>query len=1268
MSSTSSGGALPYPWYHGSITRLQTEDNLTRANKTGSFLVRDSESFKGAYVLSVLCDDRIYQYRILPTADGAGYLIKSSDATKQHTFSNLAELIKSYSLTNNGLCCALRYPSEAQKLETEEDQDSDDEPPLSDDDETNSLTSASSTEIALHVLQSRLDHLNVNSLDTIFLEKLREYMGSKVKQDYDDIKGGATTATNLRQLILTSANDLTRQVDLFLMKMQALQQLFDLSAIPSKTNSADKASRAGSDLKQLFGKLGECQARVTTLENKAVATFQELHKTEVRIPIPSTIQEEELDLTDDCCESPMYMGGGNTDSSDSIKTPSLPSNSTMSMTSFEVKVEGALKNTKVKLTVDTSHGNMSITKHSGKDMKEEMTPYKHENIVQLVKSRVNNLKLMIRFSNGKKKEFNFEDAKKRETFCQLIQYMKVLHSTSSEVDQISVFIGTWNMGAAMPPSSISSWLLCQGDGKTRDPSLAAVPHDIYIIGTQEFKSAAISDKDWINRVKAEIGRISGLNKEYVSVSLTSLWGLRLSVLVRPDHVHQISHVRESIVRTGIANTLGNKGAVGVSFLFSGTSFCFINAHLTSGTEKCTRRNNNYHDILRGLSLSSKAMSLFDLTNQFHHMFFLGDLNYRIEWNVPDILRNIAQKNYAVLFDHEQLKREKDKGKIFVDFDEEEITFPPTYRYKLGDRLVYDYKKVKKTMVRINEPSWCDRVTWRSYPGMHIVNTSYGCTTDIVTSDHSAVFSTFDVGIVATSVIPKERFQGGAVENVKIVFVSAAATIFTSMCGNFYLEFYSNCLEAGSVKSGLNRTCLQETPASGGSQIRPSWSVEEFPRLTPLLSDYDYLEEQHILVAIKSSESEESYGEFVVSLRDKISSIPISFFAVLTHQGHKTGDITGALHVKSSDESLYGGLRKTKTYELVSFDEKQDTSFCQDVPEMDTKLQARTGKGKVKRFYKSKVGSMENPPTVDEDALLNPVNRRRPNGEVTGLLATTPEGKDDNNAEPPPLPPPRKGSSPVTPDVVPSSDLTSAKLKSSKELSLELGFAVESQKRKLHHTLSSPGEGDLSARTPGTPCRDDFNPRLERPLPVPQPEIRGDIPATDPMPLSPVALTGYPPGFAKSFKRTQPPGKVLKLLAQFEHKQNDSEKASSESINQSLEEIFKPPLPVRAGEMKPAEDVLIEGLPPPLPAKSKTPPKNQLGDMEEYEVLRRPSTIMEWLMNLGLPQYGYQLLNSGWDNVTYLDTITDKDLVECQIKDKDHRVRMLESIQSMPRLK
>ena len=48
-------------------------------------------------------------------------------------------------------------------------------------------------------------------------------------------------------------------------------------------------------------------------------------------------------------------------------------------------------------------------------------------------------------------------------------------------------------------------------------------------------------------------------------------------------------------------------------------------------------------------------------------------------------------------------------------------------------------------IRINVPSYCDRVLWKSYPGTSIVNTSYGCTTDIMTSDHSPVFATFQIG-------------------------------------------------------------------------------------------------------------------------------------------------------------------------------------------------------------------------------------------------------------------------------------------------------------------------------------------------------------------------------------------------------------------------------------------------------------------------------------------------------------------------------------------
>ncbi len=68
--------------------------------------------------------------------------------------------------------------------------------------------------------------------------------------------------------------------------------------------------------------------------------------------------------------------------------------------------------------------------------------------------------------------------------------------------------------------------------------------------------------------------------------------------------------------------------------------------------------------------------------------------------------------------------------------------------------------------------------------------------------------------------------------------------------------------------------------------------------------------------------------------------------------------------------------------------------------------------------------------------------------------------------------------------------------------------------------------------------------------------------------------------------------------------------------------------------------------------------------QDYESLRPPATIIEWLMNLGLPQYGHELLNSGWDNVEYLDSLTEKDLIDASITNALHRKRMLDSIRSL----
>lgn len=44
-----------------------------------------------------------------------------------------------------------------------------------------------------------------------------------------------------------------------------------------------------------------------------------------------------------------------------------------------------------------------------------------------------------------------------------------------------------------------------------------------------------------------------------------------------------------------------------------------------------RRNQNYTNILRFLNLGDKKLNPFDITHRFTHLFWLGDLNYRVEF-------------------------------------------------------------------------------------------------------------------------------------------------------------------------------------------------------------------------------------------------------------------------------------------------------------------------------------------------------------------------------------------------------------------------------------------------------------------------------------------------------------------------------------------------------------------------------------------------------------------------------------------------------------
>ncbi|XP_012861637.2 phosphatidylinositol 3,4,5-trisphosphate 5-phosphatase 2, partial [Echinops telfairi] len=1184
----------------------------------------------------------VHTYRILP--DGEDFLaVQTSQGVPVRRFQTLGELIGLYAQPNQGLVCALLLPVEREREpDPPDDRDAsdgeDEKPPLPPRSGSTSISAPigpCSPPPAPETPTTLAAESTPNGLSTVS----HEYLKGSYGLDLEAVRGGASNLPHLTRTLATSCRRLHSEVDKVLSGLEILSKVFDQQSSPMVTRLLQQQSQPQTgeqELESLVLKLSVLKDFLSGIQKKALKALQDMSSTAPPVPLQLSTR----------------------------KAKTIP------VQAFEVKLDVTLgdltkigKSQKFTLSVDVEGGRLVLLRRQ-RDSQEDWTTFTHDRSEQATPGQGAGW-------GGACRSRGIPDGllspQKREAFCQLLQIMKNKHSKQDEPDMISVFIGTWNMGSVPPPKHVTSWFTSKGLGKTLDEVTVTIPHDIYVFGTQE---NSVGDREWLDLLRGGLKELTDL--DYRPIAMQSLWNIKVAVLVKPEHENRISHVSTSSVKTGIANTLGNKGAVGVSFMFNGTSFGFVNCHLTSGNEKTARRNQNYLDILRLLSLGDRQLSAFDISLRFTHLFWFGDLNYRLDMDIQEILNYISRKEFEPLLRVDQLNLEREKHKVFLRFSEEEISFPPTYRYERGSRDTYAWHKQKPTGIRTNVPSWCDRILWKSYPETHIICNSYGCTDDIVTSDHSPVFGTFEVGV--TSQFISKKGLSKTSDQAYIEFESIEAIVKTASRTKFFIEFYSTCLE--EYKKSF------ENDAQSSDNInflKVQWSSRQLPTLKPILADIEYLQDQHLLLTVKSMDGYESYGECVVALKSMIGSTAQQFLTFLSHRGEETGNIRGSMQVRVPTERM--GTRE-RLYEWISIDKDEAGAKGKAPSGSRGGQEPRPGSRKpapteascpLSRLFEEpeKPPPAGRPPAPPRAALREePLSSRlKPEGtpDLEGVAAPPPKNSFNNPAyyvlegvphQLLPQEPPSAARAPVPPATKNKVAITVPAPQLGRHRPLRVGEGSSSDEES-GGTLPPP-----DFPPPPLPDSAIFLPPSLDPLPGPVVRGRGVGEARGPPPPKAHPRPPLPPG----------PSSASTFLG--EVASGDDRSCSVLQMAKTLSEVdYAPAGPGRSAllpsplELQPPRGLPSDygrplSFPPPriresiqedLAEEASCPQGGRAGGLGE-------AGMGAWLRAIGLERYEEGLVHNGWDDLEFLSDITEEDLEEAGVQDPAHKRLLLDTLQ------
>ncbi|KAL3780920.1 hypothetical protein HJC23_009126 [Cyclotella cryptica] len=351
-------------------------------------------------------------------------------------------------------------------------------------------------------------------------------------------------------------------------------------------------------------------------------------------------------------------------------------------------------------------------------------------------------------------------------------------------ESLVLSIVTWNLGEAAPSEKEASFIR-----KFRRLNASCNSQkrgsDLVMIGAQECEDIKPRRSEGHRSRHLRRLGIQMLGEQYVPIAMHSLGGIQMALYCHRDKLGDVEMVNIADVTCGVGNVFHNKGAIGVylkmKHLSSGSEsavqssrILLVTGHLAAHVKNVDARNDDFRRILTELEAQAPARFLrpqkngdgsvvpgdgSHLLNSMDHVFFSGDLNYRIDLPreyvdrcIDDIKRchlressDIDQCNTAEskkiadlmnkLLRRDQLLQTIASGRAFSQFNEGKISFLPTFKFDKGSP---DYDTSYKQRV----PAWTDRIVFKS-SSIRVIE--YDSVPQAMHSDHRPVYGTFQLG-------------------------------------------------------------------------------------------------------------------------------------------------------------------------------------------------------------------------------------------------------------------------------------------------------------------------------------------------------------------------------------------------------------------------------------------------------------------------------------------------------------------------------------------